>query len=270
MKIALDAMGGDFGPPSLVAGAVMALREYQHINKLFLVGDSAKIETELKKHRCNDSRIDIVHSSQVVEMSDRAVEAVRRKKDSSVSRAVDLVKKGEATAIVTAGHTGAAVAATLIKLPTLPGVDRQGIAAVIPSESNVFVLIDAGANSDPRAEHMLQYAIMGSVYSRHVLGYKDPAVGLMSIGDEDTKGSDLTREVFKMLKRSRLNFRGNIEGHTLFAHPVEVVVCDGFVGNVILKTCESIADAIFKWLKHELMKNKTRMAGAYLARNDFQ
>src|SRR2546423_12603461 len=140
MKIALDAMGGDFGPPNLVAGAVMALREYQYINKLFLVGDSAKIETELKKHRCNDSRIDIVHSSQVVEMSDRAVEAVRRKKDSSVSRAVDLVKNGEADAIVSAGHTGAAVAATTIKLRTLPGIDRPGIAAVLPSETNVFVL----------------------------------------------------------------------------------------------------------------------------------
>jgi len=269
MKIALDAMGGDFGPPNIVGGAVMALREYPHIEKLFLVGDTPRIEKELKQHRCSDRRIEIVHATQVVEMSDGAVDSVRRKKDSSVSRAVDLVKKGDATAIVTAGHTGAAVAATTIKLRTLPGVDRPGIAAVIPSETNIFVLIDAGANSDPRAEHMLQYAIMGSVYSRHVLGYKSPAVGLMSIGDEDVKGSDLTKEVFKMLKQSGLNFRGNIEGHTLFANPVEVVVCDGFVGNVILKTCESISDAIFKWLKHELMKNKTRMAGAYLARNAF-
>jgi glycerol-3-phosphate acyltransferase PlsX len=131
-------------------------------------------------------------------------------------------------------------------------------------------LIDAGANSDPRPEHMLDYAIMGSVYSRHVLGYDRPSVGLMSIGDEDSKGSDLTREVFKMLKLGDLNFRGNIEGHDLFADPVEVVVCDGFVGNVILKTCESIGDAIFKWLKHELMKTTTRMAGAYLARNAFR
>ena len=145
--------------------------------------------------------------------------AVRRKKDSSVSRAVDLVKKGDAAAIVSAGHTGAAVAATTIKLRTLPGVDRPGIAAVIPSETNIFVLIDAGANSDPRPEHLLQYAIMGSVYSRHVLGYKNPAIGLMSIGDEDVKGSDLTKEVFKMLKQSGLNFRGNIEGHDSFCRP---------------------------------------------------
>jgi phosphate acyltransferase len=269
MKIALDAMGGDFGPPNIVGGAVMALKEYSHIEKLFLVGDTPRIETELKKHGCNDRRIEIVHATQVVEMSDGAVDAVKRKKDSSVSRAVDLVKKGDASAIVSAGHTGAAVAATTIKLRTLPGVDRPGIAAVMPSETNIFVLIDAGANSDPRPDHLVQYAIMGSVYSRHVLGYPKPSVGLMSIGDEDMKGSDLTKEVFKMLKQSGLNFRGNIEGHDLFADPVEVVVCDGFVGNVILKTCESIGDAIFKWLKHELMKSKTRMAGAYLARNAF-
>ena len=269
MKIALDAMGGDFGPPNIVGGAVMALKEYPYIEKLFLVGDTPRIETELKQHGCNDRRIEIVHATQVVEMSDGAVDAVRRKKDSSVSRAVDLVKKGDASAIVSAGHTGAAVAATTIKLRTLPGVDRPGIAAVMPSETNIFVLIDAGANSDPRPDHLVQYAIMGSVYSRHVLGYPKPTVGLMSIGDEDMKGSDLTKEVFKMLKQSGLNFRGNIEGHDLFADPVEVVVCDGFVGNVILKTCESIGDAIFKWLKHELMKSKTRMAGAYLARNAF-
>ncbi len=270
MKIALDAMGGDFGPPNIVGGAVLALKEYPHISKLFLVGDTPRIEAELNKHGCNDRRIEIFHATQVVEMSDSAIDAVRRKKDSSVSRAVDLVKKGEAAAIVSAGHTGAAVAATAIKLRTLPGVDRPGIAAVIPTETNVFVLIDAGANSDARAEHLLQYAIMGSVYSRHVLGYKNPQIGLMSIGGEDVKGSELTKEVFKMLKGSSLNFRGNVEGHDLFDDPVEVVVCDGFVGNVILKTCESVAGAVFQWLKHELTKNAVRMAGAYLARNAFR
>jgi glycerol-3-phosphate acyltransferase PlsX len=270
MKIALDAMGGDFGPPNLVGGAVLALREYPQIDKLFLVGDTPQIEAELKKRKCNDRRIEIFHSTQVVAMSDGAVQSVRRKKDSSVSRAVDLVKKGEAAAIVSAGHTGAAVAATTIKLRTLPGIDRPGIAALIPSETNIFVLIDAGANSDARPEHLLQYGIMGSVYSRHVLGYQNPSIGLMSIGGEDVKGTDLTKEVFKMLKRSALNFRGNVEGHDIFAHPVEVVVCDGFVGNVILKTCESVGDAIFKWLKHELTKNKLRMAGAYLAQSAFR
>jgi glycerol-3-phosphate acyltransferase PlsX len=269
MKIALDAMGGDFGPPNLVAGAVMALQEYPHINKLYLVGDSAKIGSELKKHECNDSRIDIVHSTQVVEMSDTAWSAVRRKKDSSVSRAVDLVKRGQADAIVSAGHTGAAVAASMIKLRTLPGIDRPGIAAVLPTEFNVFVLIDAGANIDARPEQLLQYAFMGTVYSRHVLGYKSPTVGLVSLGEEDVKGNEMTKEVFKMLKKSSLNFAGNIEGRHLFEDPVEVVVCDGFVGNVILKTCESISVAIFQWLKHELMRTKMRQVGAFLARNAF-
>src|ERR1700716_3956368 len=193
MKIALDAMGGDFGPPNIISGAVMALKEYRYIGKLFLVGDTPRIEAGLAKLKCNDPRIEIVHATQVVDMCDRAVDAVRRKKDSSISRAVDLVKKGDASAIVSAGHTGAAVAATTIKLRTLPGVDRPGIAAVIPSETNIFVLIDAGANSDARAEHLVQYAIMGSVYSRHVLGYSNPCVGLMSIGGEDVKGSDMAK-----------------------------------------------------------------------------
>jgi len=270
MKIALDAMGGDFGPPNLVAGAVMALREYPYIEKLFLVGDTPKIEAELKKHACNDGRVEIVHASQVVEMSDRAVESVRRKKDSSISRAVDLVKHDKADAIVSAGHTGAAVAASTIKLRTLPGIDRPGIAAILPTETNVFVLIDAGANIDARPEHLLQYAIMGEVYSRHVLHYKKPSVGLISLGEEDVKGTELTKEVFKMLKPSSLNFRGNIEGRHLFEDPVEVVVCDGFVGNVILKTCESISVAIFTWLKHELSRTPMRKVGAFLARESFR
>ena len=270
MNIALDAMGGDFGPPTLVTGAVMALRDHPQISKLYLVGDSARVEAELKKHGCNDGRIEIHHTTQVVEMSERAVESVRRKKDSSVSRAVDLVKHGQADAIVSAGHTGAAVAATTIKLRTLPGIERPGIASLIPTEKNVFVLIDAGANVDARPIHLLQYGIMGSVYSKHVLGYENPAIGLMSIGDEDVKGTDFTKEVFKMLKLSNLNFRGNIEGHDLFEDPVEVVVCDGFVGNVVLKTCESIAHAIFRWLKHELKKNPVRLTGALMAQGAFK
>lgn len=270
MKIALDAMGGDFGPPNTIPGAVMALRDYAHIEKLFLVGDTAQIEAELKKDNCNDSRIEIVHSTQVVSMSDKAVESIRRKKDSSISRAVDLVKHQQADAVVSAGHTGAAVAACAIKLRTLPGIDRPGIAAVLPTETNVFVLIDAGANVDARPEHLFGYAIMGSVYSKHVLGYSNPTVGLISLGEEDVKGTDLTKEVFKMLKQSDLNFVGNIEGRHLFEDPVEVVVCDGFVGNVILKTSESIAVAIFRWLKHELTRTPLRKAGALLAKEAFR
>jgi glycerol-3-phosphate acyltransferase PlsX len=269
MKIALDAMGGDFGPRNLVGGAIMALQEYAQISKLFLVGDPPQIEAVLKKHGCNDRRIEIVHSTQVVDMSDKAWSAVRRKKDSSISRAVDLVKHGQADAVVSAGHTGAAVAACTIKLRTLEGIDRPGIAAVLPTETNVFVLIDAGANIDATPEHLLHYAIMGSVYSRHVLHYQKPTVGLISLGEEDVKGTEKTQKVFKMLKRSSLNFVGNIEGRHLFEDPVEVVVCDGFVGNVILKTCESIAVAIFSWLKHELMRTTKRKIGAFLAKNAF-
>ncbi len=270
MKIALDAMGGDFGPPNLVSGAVMALQDCSKVEKLFLVGDTARVKAELKKHRCRDERIEIVHSTQVVDMADKAVDAVRRKKDSSISLAVNLVKEGAADAVVSAGHTGAAVAAATIKLRTLPGIDRPGIAALIPTETNLFVLIDAGANTNCEPVNLLQYAIMGSVYSRHVLRFDNPSVGLMSIGNEDVKGTDLTKETFKLLRSGTLNFRGNVEGHDLFENPVEVVVCDGFVGNVILKTCESISSAIFHWLKHELKKNPVRMVGAVMAKGAFK
>ena len=270
MKIALDAMGHDQGPAKLVEGAALALRDFPHITRLFLTGDTPQLEAELKRISCNDSRIEIVHCTQVVEMGDSAVDAVRRKRDSSVSRAVDLVKNGDAEAIVSAGHTGAAVAATTIKLRTLPGIERPGIAATMPTETNLFVLIDAGANTDPTPLQMVQNAIMGTVYSKHVLGYANPSVGIMSIGTEDEKGNDFTRQSFDLLKTSGLNFRGNVEGHDLFEDPVEVVVADGFTGNIVLKTSEAIAHAIFSWLKSELKSNAMRMAGAWLARNAFR
>ena len=247
----------------------MALREYPHISKLFLTGDKAKLEAEIRRVGCNDSRLEVVHTTQVVEMSDSAIDAVRRKKDSSLTRAVDLVKSGEAEAVVSAGHTGAMVAATTIKLRTLEGVDRPGIAAYLPTEHNVSVLIDAGANVDARPEHLLQYAIMGTVLSKHVLGFDNPAVGLMSIGGEDVKGSEFTKEVFKLIKSSGLNFRGNVEGHDLFEHPVEVVLCDGFTGNVVLKTTEATATAVFRWLKRELYRSPMRKFGAMLAKDAF-
>lgn len=270
MRVALDAMGGDFAPQNCVAGAVLALREFPRLEKLYLVGDEARLRAELDANRCNDRRVEIVHSTQVVEMSEKAVDAVRRKKDSSISRAVDLVKRGEADAVVSAGHTGAAVAATTIKLRTLEGVDRPGIAALLPTETNLTVLIDAGANTDARPEHMLQYGIMGAVFSRYVLGFKSPAIGLMSIGGEDVKGSEFTKEVFKLLRESGLNFRGNIEGHDLFQNPVEVVLCDGFTGNVVLKSCEATAEAAMQWLKHELKRSPVRMLGAALAQGAFR
>jgi glycerol-3-phosphate acyltransferase PlsX len=270
MKVALDAMGGDHAPQSCVDGAVMALQEFPKLEKLFLVGDETLVREQLDKNRCRDPRIEIVHTTQVVEMSESAVDAVRRKKDSSISRAVDLVKNGDADAVVSAGHTGAAVAATTIKLRTLEGVDRPGIAAVLPTETNLCVLMDAGANTDARPDHMLQYAIMGAVFSRYVLGYENPAIGLMSIGGEDVKGSEFTKDIFKLLRASGLNFRGNIEGHDLFQNPVEVVLCDGFTGNVVLKSCEATAEAVFLWLKNELKKTPLRLTGALMAKGAFQ
>jgi phosphate acyltransferase len=270
MKIALDGMGGDFAPENPVAGAAMALGALPEIERLFITGDEATLRKEIAKTGCKDSRLEIVHTTQVVEMSEHAVEAVRRKKDSSLTRAVDLVKLGKADAVVSAGHTGAMVAATTIKLRTLKGVERPGIASYLPTEHNVCVLIDAGANVDARPEHMLQYAIMGTVVSKHVLGFPNPAVGLMSVGGEDAKGSDFTKEIFRLLKGTSLNFRGNVEGHDLFDCPVEVVLCDGFTGNVVLKTCEATASAVFHWLKRELTATPLRTAGAWLARNAFR
>ena len=270
MRIALDAMGGDYAPKSTVEGAVLALKEYASIDKLFLVGDTVTVAGELKRLNFTDPRIEIFHASEVVDMKESAAKAVRHKKDASISRAVDLVKNGSADAVVSAGHTGAAVAASVLKLRTLKGIERPAVACVLPAEDKRFVLIDAGANPDSTPTNLLQFAIMGSVYCRHVLGHKDPSVGLMSIGEEDTKGNDITKEAFKLLKASGLQFDGNIEGHDLFSGVSEVVVCDGFTGNVVLKTSEALAHAIFSWLKNELFMNPVRKFGAKLAEGAFR
>jgi phosphate acyltransferase len=270
MRIALDAMGGDYAPQNTIEGAALGLKEFPEIDKLFLVGDTTAIERELKRLDCKDSRLEIFHASEVIAMKDAAAKAVRHKKDSSICRAVDLIKNGSADALVSAGHTGAAVAACVLKLRTLKGIERPAVACLLPTESNVFVLIDAGANPDSTPENLLQFAIMGSVFSRHVLGYKNPSVALMSIGEEDSKGNDVTKQAFKLLKASGLNFRGNIEGRDLFERPSEVVVCDGFIGNVVLKTSEALAHALFSWLKHELFRNPLRKLGAKLAEGAFR
>lgn len=270
MKIALDAMGGDFAPANPIAGAVAALKEFKDI-ELILVGDEPVVKAELAEHGNGSwrDRIRFHHASEVILMTDGAVEGVRRKKDSSINRAVELIKDGTAEAVVSAGHTGALVASTTIKLRTLPGIDRPGIATVMPTETNVFLLIDGGANIDAVPEHLVGYAIMGSIYSHEVLGYAKPRVGIVSIGAEAGKGNDFTRETFQLLSKAPINFVGNIEGHALFNDPVEVVVCDGFVGNVILKTAESLAKGIFSWLKHELKKNPLRQAGGLMAKDAF-
>ncbi len=263
-------MGGDYAPRNIIEGAALGLKELPEIEKLYLVGDATTIGTELKRLECKDPRVEIYHASEVVAMKDSAAKAVRHKKDASICRAVDLVKSGSAHAVVSAGHTGASVAACVLKLRTLKGIERPAVACLLPTESNVFVLIDAGANPDSTPDNLIQFAIMGSVFSEHVLGYKNPSVALMSIGEEDMKGNDVTKEAFKLLKASNLNFRGNIEGHDLFEKTSEVVVCDGFTGNVVLKTSEAIAHAIFSWLKHELFRNPVRKLGAKLAEGAFK
>ena len=250
MKIVLDAMGHDDGPGPLVQGAVDALRAYPHISKLFLTGDTPQLEALLKKLGCNDARVEIVHTTQVVEMHDSGIEAVRKKKDSSVSRAVDLVKSGDAQAVVSAGNTGAAVAASTIKLRMLQGIDRPAIVAMMPTEhGGYFVLCDAGANPDPTPQHLEDNAFMAATYCEHVLGRKNPSVGLLSNGTEEFKGDALTLAAHGLLKGSGLNFLGNVEGHDLFGGKVDVVVTDGFTGNVVLKTSEALAKSIFRLLK---------------------
>ena len=272
MKIALDAMGGDHAPDHIVHGAVLALAAYPHISKLYLTGDTPRIEAELKKQDCNDRRIEIVHTTQIVDMADSGLDAVRRKKDSSVSRAVDLVKDGKAQAIVSAGHTGAAVTASLIKLRTLPGVDRPAIASIMPSVTKYWVLIDAGANPDAEPSHLFQNGLMGAAYARQVLGRVNPEVGLMSNGTEEDKGNALCKEAAAIFRSasSELNFRGNVEGHDIWHNPPDVVVTDGFTGNILLKSSEALAHAIFDMVKTEIQAGFRTKIGGLLAKPAFK
>lgn len=264
-------MGGDHAPAAMIEGAMLALEDNGiDVGKLFLVGDETTVEKELTHLSYAHSKIEVVHSEQVVEMHESAVKSVRQKKKSSISVAVDLVKSGDCQAIVSAGNTGAAVAASTIKLRNIPGVERAGIASPLPNENGPCNIVDAGANVDSKPSHLLGYAIMGSVYARHVQGKENPIVGLMSVGEEDSKGTDLTREVFGLLKESGLNFIGNVEGHDLFETPVDVVVCDGFVGNVVLKSCEATAKAMFKWLKEDIKATPIRQMGALIAKEAFK
>jgi|SRR5579862_558440 len=270
MKLAIDAMGGDFAPQNIVAGAVEALRDNAHIDHLHLVGDQGRIEAELRKLGVSDSRIEIVHASEVIEMDDSPVLAVRRKKDSSMTRAIDLVKSGRADAIVSAGNTGALLTASHLKLRTLDGIDRPGLAVLLPSPQNISVLMDAGANLEPSPANLVQYAIMGSLYSTQILGCKRPRVAVLSIGTEEMKGNELTLEAARLLKQTDLNFIGNIDGHDLFDNKADVIVTDAFVGNAVLKACESTARLISSWLKDEIKKNPLRMLGGLLCAGAFK
>ena len=271
MRISIDAMGGDHAPREIVAGTLQAARNLQGLKKLFLVGDESAIQAELKKHKgAIPPCIEIVHASEVVEMGESPAVAIRRKKDSSISRSIELVKEGKADAIFSAGNTGAAVAAATLKLRTLEGVNRPAIATVMPTPGNPFVLLDAGANPDSTPEMLQQYAVMGSIYSREILGVDNPTVGLLSIGEEAAKGNETTKKTFGLLEQSHLNFIGNVESGDLYGGKVDVAVCDGFVGNVVLKTSEAVARMISKWLKTMFRVNPLRILGALLSRGVFK
>jgi phosphate acyltransferase len=250
MKVALDAMGGDYAPEVTIAGAIEAVNEYDI--EIILVGDRQRLSQCLKEKRYPVDRISLFHASEVIDMHDSPSAAIRRKRDSSVWKAVELVRKGEADAAVSAGHSGVAMATSLFLLGKLPNVDRPAIAASMPSLAGYFVLIDAGANVDSKAENLLQFASMGNAYYKAIFNVPAPRVALLSIGEEDTKGNELTKEAFKYLKVADLNFLGNIEGKDVFTGAADVIVCDGFIGNVVLKVSEGLAETILKMLKMEV------------------
>ncbi|MDO8281179.1 MAG: phosphate acyltransferase PlsX [Thermodesulfovibrionia bacterium] len=252
MRISLDAMGGDHAPATTVQGAVEAVRECKDLT-VILVGDEVELGREIAKRKFSSERIIIKHASQVVGMGEPPMTAVRRKKDSSISVALELVKTGEADAMVSAGNSGVVMATALFKLGKIPGVDRPAIATIMPAlKGNFFLLIDAGANVDCDPMNLYQFAIMGEAYMRKVFHIENPKVGLLGIGEEDAKGNELTKEAFKLLKNSNFNFIGNVEGKEIYKGEAHVVVCDGFVGNIALKISEGLAEAISKMLQHEI------------------
>jgi len=263
-------MGGDHGCGVVIAGVKQALSENKEISRVYLVGNKADIHAALPEGGFRDHRIKVIHASEVVEMEDKPIVALRKKKDSSMVRAAEMVAEGNADALVSLGNTGTLFATGTFKVGRLAGVDRGCIATVIPRQGNEFVLVDAGANVECKPFHLAQFAVMGNIYSRVVLKRKNPRVGVLSIGTEDTKGNELSLAAFQLCKSLDFNFIGNVEGHDLFKDHVDVVVCDGFVGNIVLKTAESLAVAMFSMLKRELMSNTKRQIGAMLAKDGFQ
>lgn len=253
MRIGVDAMGGDRAPECTVKGAVMAIDEYGY--HITLIGSENILKDLLKDHTYPEDKVDIINASQSIEMHEPAALSVRKKRDSSIVKGLESMKKGAFDAFVSAGNTGAVVCASTLSLRLLPGVDRPGIAVIFPTLTKPVMVIDVGANIDPKPLHLLQYGIMGDAYSKHILSKKDPTVGLLNIGEESTKGTDFVKEVHLMLSESKLNFKGNIEPKDLYRGKVDVVVCDGFVGNVLLKVTEGFADAAGELLKRELKES---------------
>lgn len=259
MRVALDAMGGDFAPNVTVAGAIEAVNELDV--EVILVGDKDRIHAALEGKRYPERKISVFHAPEVVGMDESPAVSLRKKRESSIRKAVELVKKGDADAVVSAGHSGVAMATSLFVLGKLPNVDRPAIATVMPSLTGYFVIIDVGANVDSKPENILQFAYMGNAYCKTMLNVPSPRVALLSIGEEDTKGNELTKESFKYLKGSTLNFIGNIEGKDIFSGHADVIVCDGFIGNVVLKVSEGLAETIIKMLKLEIANIATGKIG---------
>ncbi|MFH0827975.1 MAG: phosphate acyltransferase PlsX [Candidatus Omnitrophota bacterium] len=268
MKIVVDAMGGDFAPQVIIDGAVMAIKEYAL--DVILVGDESKINALLAKKKYDSQRISVCHASEVIEMHDSPAVSVRRKRNSSMVVGVKLVRDGQGDAFFSAGNTGAEVCAATLTLGLLPGVERPGIATVMPSLKGFFLIIDVGANIDPKPLHLLQYAVMASVYSEHILNKPNSTVGLLNVGEEETKGTEFLKEAHELLSKSHLNFIGNVEGKHLFAGDCDIIVCDGFVGNVTLKVAESLSEALQAFLKRHILSTPLAMLGGLLLKPTFK
>mgnify|MGYP001766362039 CR=1 FL=1 len=251
MKIVVDAMGGDHAPQVVIDGSLAALREYAV--EIILVGDEPQIKNLLKKAKYTGDRISVVHAPEAIEMCEPAANSVRRKRNSSIVLGLELVKEGKADAFFSAGNTGAVVCASTLELRLLPGIERPGIGLVTPTLKGNSLIIDVGANIDPKPTQLLQYGIMADAYCKNILNKPNPSVGLLNIGEEEKKGTDFIRESYELLEKSKLNFAGNIEGKDLFTGKCDIIVCDGFVGNVALKVSESAAEALQTFLKRHLL-----------------
>jgi len=254
ITLAVDAMGGDHGPKITVPASINALTRYDQLH-IILVGDKELIEKELQKNKYTNTRLSIQHTSEVVEMDESPQSALKNKKDSSMRVAINLIKEEKAQACVSAGNTGALMATARYVLKMLPGIDRPAIASSLPSQKGTTYMLDLGANTDCTAEHLLQFAVMGAMLVSSVTGNPNPSVGLLNIGSEDIKGNEIVKEASELLRRSHLNFYGNVEGNDIFKGTTDVVVCDGFVGNVALKTAEGIAQLMGRFLTQEFKRN---------------
>jgi phosphate acyltransferase len=269
MRIAVDVMGGDHGCTVVIEGVKHALEADQAIRTVLLVGNETEIEAARHRIRLHDPRVETVHASEVLTMEENPLEGIRRKKDSSMVRAIELVRDGKADAVISPGNTGALVAGSL-RLRRLEGIERPAIAARMPSRINDFVLIDAGASPVCEPLHLAQFAVMGSIYAREILGQNNPRVGILSNGSEESKGNDLTRLAARLCSQLDLNFIGYVEGFDLFNDAVDVVVADGFTGNVVLKASESLGYAMMHLLRNEISGSPLRQLGALLLRGAFR